>query len=141
MVQSMFRRASLRPANNKRCSTAGQEAVTKTAGSVAGNIKVWVNKKSHVYHCPGARWHGKTKKGTFMLESEAISSGNRPSGGGRMRISQYMAIMRIVLTSCGVAADTLTGKVVKVHDGNYTVVTMTEPKRIIFNSKASLIAV
>ncbi len=72
-----------RPANNKRCSTGGKAAATKAAGSVVGNIKVWVNSKSHVYHCPGARWYGKTKKGVFMLESEAISSGNRPSGGGR----------------------------------------------------------
>jgi hypothetical protein len=43
--------------------------------------KVWVNTKSGVYHCPGTRWYGKTKKGTFMEQREAQQKGYRPAGG------------------------------------------------------------
>ncbi len=34
----------------------------------AGNpdVKVWVNTRSGVYHCPGTRWYGNTKQGEYM---------------------------------------------------------------------------
>ncbi len=44
-------------------------------------VKVWVNTKSGVYHCPGSRWYGKTKQGKFMGECQAIKDGNRPAYG------------------------------------------------------------
>lgn len=44
-------------------------------------VKVWVNTKSAVYHCPGTRWYGATKNGAFMTEDAAKSSGNRPAYG------------------------------------------------------------
>lgn len=69
-----------RPARGVRCSSAGRAAANEIAGN---DIKVWVNSKSRVYHCPGARWYGKTKRGRFMGEGEALSSGNRPSRGQR----------------------------------------------------------
>ncbi len=37
--------------------------------------KVWVNLASHVYHCPGDRYYGRTKDGKYMTESEAKASG------------------------------------------------------------------
>jgi hypothetical protein len=40
-------------------------------------VKVWVNTRSGVYHCPGSRWYGKTKQG----ECEAIKDGNRAAYG------------------------------------------------------------
>lgn len=44
-------------------------------------VRVWVNTSSHVYHCPGTRYYGNTKAGTYMLESEARSAGHRAAGG------------------------------------------------------------
>lgn len=35
--------------------------------------QVWVNGK--VYHCPGTRHFGKTKKGEYMTEQQAIAAG------------------------------------------------------------------
>lgn len=47
----------------------------------AGNVTVWVNTNSGVYHCPGTRWYGKTKSGRFMSQREAQSKGYRPAYG------------------------------------------------------------
>ena len=44
-------------------------------------VKVWVNTKSGVYHCPGSRWHGKTKQGKYMGECAAQKAGYRPAYG------------------------------------------------------------
>jgi len=44
-------------------------------------VKVWVNTKSGVYHCPGSRWYGKTKEGKYMGECEAQKAGFRPAYG------------------------------------------------------------
>lgn len=40
---------------------------------------VWVNTESGVYHEPGTRWYGKTKKGKYMLETDAIKAGYKPA--------------------------------------------------------------
>jgi len=40
-------------------------------------IKVWVNTKSGIYHCPGSRWYGTTKQGKYMSEGEALKAGYR----------------------------------------------------------------
>ncbi len=45
------------------------------------DVKVWVNINSGVYHCPGTRWYGKTKQGTYMTQAEAQKKGNRPAYG------------------------------------------------------------
>jgi hypothetical protein len=42
-----------------------------------GKDMVWVNKESKIYHKPGDKWYGNTKKGSYMTESEAIKAGNR----------------------------------------------------------------
>ena len=39
---------------------------------------VWVNGETHVYHKQGSRWYGKTKKGKYMTEAEALKEGDRP---------------------------------------------------------------
>ena len=44
-------------------------------------VKVWVNTASGVYHCPGTRWYGKTKRGKYVGECAAIKDGNRPAYG------------------------------------------------------------
>jgi hypothetical protein len=40
---------------------------------------VWVNTETGTYHKPGSRWYGKTKKGKYMLESDAIRAGYKPA--------------------------------------------------------------
>lgn len=47
---------------------------SKTATSSHSGL-VWVNTASGVYHRPGSRWYGKTKKGKYMLEADAIRAG------------------------------------------------------------------
>lgn len=49
----------------------------------AGNpsVKVWVNTNSGVYHCPGTRWYGNTKKGEYITQKEAQDKHYRPAYG------------------------------------------------------------
>ena len=53
----------------------------QTAQAVDG--KVWVNTSTGVYHCPGTRYYGSTKKGVFQKQSEAESRGYRPAYGSK----------------------------------------------------------
>ena len=46
-----------------------------------GETRVWVNSSSHVYHCPGSRYYGTTKRGSYATEAEARANGNRPAYG------------------------------------------------------------
>lgn len=46
-----------------------------------GNGKVWVNNETKVYHCEGDRYYGRTKKGEYMSEGDAVAKGARPSHG------------------------------------------------------------
>lgn len=54
-------------------------AMPQPAAGGAG--MVWVNTSSHVYHCTGDRWYGKTKAGAYMSESDALAKGNRADHG------------------------------------------------------------
>jgi hypothetical protein len=53
----------------------------RAAPGPAGAGQVWVNTASKVYHCPGTRWYGKTKQGSYMSEVEARAQGARPDHG------------------------------------------------------------
>jgi Trypsin-like peptidase domain len=57
----------------------------KSTDSGNADIKVWVNIPSHVYHCPGDRWYGKTKHGEFMAQGEAQKKRDRPANGNVCR--------------------------------------------------------
>jgi hypothetical protein len=50
-----------------------QEAQYRCPGATV----VWVNEHSHIYHFPGTRDYGQTKRGAYMCEAEAQASGNR----------------------------------------------------------------
>ena len=53
----------------------------RAAPSPGGAGQVWVNTASKVYHCPGTRWYGKTKQGSFMSEAQAQAQGARADHG------------------------------------------------------------
>lgn len=52
-------------------------------GGDASEIKVWVNPRSMVYHCPDTRNYGATKSGAYMPQKEAQEKGYHPVGGRR----------------------------------------------------------
>jgi hypothetical protein len=43
------------------------------------DVKVWVNTRSGVYHCPGMQLYGKTKQGEYMTQKQAQEKGYRPA--------------------------------------------------------------
>ena len=38
-----------------------------------------MNTETHVYHKADSRWYGKTKKGKYMTEQDAMKEGDRAS--------------------------------------------------------------
>jgi nuclease S1 len=50
----------------------------RAAGS---RVKVWVNTRSGVHHCPGARDYGTTRIGEYMTQREAQEKGYYPAHG------------------------------------------------------------
>lgn len=62
-------------------STKAPAQPSGAAAPGGGPGMVWVNTASKVYHCPSDRWYGKTKKGAYMSESDAVAQGNRPDHG------------------------------------------------------------
>lgn len=68
-------------------TTPDQTPVSTAARGIMGSpgllssTRVWVNTKSGVYHCPGTRYYGATKSGTYMTEAVARDSAYRPADG------------------------------------------------------------
>ena len=56
-------------------------SLAQVAATPQGNpdVKVWVNTASGVYHCPGSRWYGNTKRGEYMTQKQAQERGYRPA--------------------------------------------------------------
>ena len=50
-------------------------STTRQAPPANGAGMVWVNTDSGIYHKPGTHWYGKTKKGKYMTEADAIKAG------------------------------------------------------------------
>ncbi len=62
-------------AYRKNQSDAAPDEAIIAAKAAAG--EVWVNSNSKVFHKPGTTYYGKTKKGFFLPETEAIKKGYR----------------------------------------------------------------
>lgn len=56
-----------------------QSQVLKAFGAGNPGVKVWVNTDSWTYHCPGARWYGKTQVGEYMTQKQAQDKGYHPA--------------------------------------------------------------
>ena len=68
--------AAARPQPVKSDSAGGKPALATKAA-----VKVWVNRSSGVYHCPGSQYYGKTRNGYYATEREATESGKRAAYG------------------------------------------------------------
>lgn len=48
-------------------------------GHAAGDV--WVNASGKTYHCPGSKWYGKTRHGSYMSEAAARAAGKHADHG------------------------------------------------------------
>ena len=69
--------AAANAAPAKATKTGGAMNATPAPGGRHG--LVWVNTESHVYHKEGSRFYGKTKKGKYVSEADAIKEGDKAS--------------------------------------------------------------
>jgi hypothetical protein len=56
-----------------------QNSGTAAAAQPAASEVVWVNTASGFYHKPSSRHYGKTKRGKYMQEPDAVRAGYRPA--------------------------------------------------------------
>jgi hypothetical protein len=59
--------------------TGAAAVANATPAAGGGHGLVWVNTETHVYHKEGTRFYGKTKKGKYVSEADAIKEGDRAS--------------------------------------------------------------
>ena len=66
-------------AANKQGACSSHKGVKEWYG--AGEVKVWANKDTQIYHCEGDQWYGKSANGTYMSESDARAQGYHADHG------------------------------------------------------------
>jgi hypothetical protein len=58
-------------------------ALGVASGQCPGDVVVWVNVGTGVFHLPGSRWYGRTRAGAFACERAAVADGDRAAGNGQ----------------------------------------------------------
>ena len=48
-----------------------------------GDVVVWLNLPTRIYHWKGMRWYGRTKHGAFVCKKEADAAGDRDTRNGQ----------------------------------------------------------
>jgi hypothetical protein len=61
----------------------GSSTGTATPAPAGGRGLVWVNTETHVYHKEGSRFYGRSKKGKYVSEADAIKEGDKPAARGQ----------------------------------------------------------
>ena len=55
------------------------EQATRPQASGGGHGQVWVNTELGIYHREGSPFYGRTTKGKYMTEQDAIQAGYKPA--------------------------------------------------------------
>jgi hypothetical protein len=75
--------AGASPANSRsqqdNAPVAQQPASQPAAQPASARTTVWVNTATGYYHRPDSRHYGKTRRGKYMMETDAIRAGFRPA--------------------------------------------------------------
>jgi DNA uptake protein ComE-like DNA-binding protein len=69
--------AASAPSKTRKAAGKSAETTPTEARTPPQKGMVWVNTSSKVYHVEGDRWYGKTKKGEWMTEEDAVKAGYR----------------------------------------------------------------
>jgi hypothetical protein len=78
----LFKPKSSVSASPSAASVTGSTG-TATPAPGGGRGLVWVNTETHVYHMEGSRFYGRSKKGKYVSEADAIKEGDRPAARGQ----------------------------------------------------------
>ena len=81
MSETEARAAGHLPAYGRSCtpSLAANTGPRRSSLSASTGVRVWVNTRSGVYHCPDSRYYGATKQGRYMTEVDAQANRYRPA--------------------------------------------------------------
>lgn len=74
--------ASPSAATSAPAKSTSTQLANRPAAAGGGPGLVWVNTETHKYHREGSRFYGKTKKGKYVTEAEAIKEGDKAAAKG-----------------------------------------------------------